>query len=515
MRLTEHGMKHFLIAAAMAAVVALSGCASTYKAADSTIRTTGNEVNALEKNKEPFRRPTIGVVKGYWVSTDAVPETLARRLPPKFREHVRLRAVEMPLSTIMANELSRFGFNSVYSTSVAKDARVTVNFNGDLQGALNAIAAATGYRWELRDADIYWADLETRTYTISMTPGKSTYSSSVGGSLTSSISGTSTGGTTAASSGGSGSGTSAQTTTRSADVSIWKDIDAQIKSMLSKRGSMVVSEASSTVSVTDYPGTLATIENYIDALNRELTIQVVVQVDVIEVTLTDRSAHGIDWTAVSGRLGQFGASVTTATTADIFPAGVTAPALTLSYRAGASDASTALVKALETQGRVSVKTHPRVVTLNNQPATIQVGTEYGYAAASSTTTTTSVGATTAITPGVARSGLMMYLLPRVIEKDRVVMQMALSINSIRAIRRITSGGSTIEVPEIATKNFQQISRLRSGTTMVLAGFRQITGDDNSQGVTREMPWLFGSQYAADGRTDTIVLITPYVLDEKA
>lgn len=498
------------------AVFSVAGCASTYKAADADFTKADAEAKQHEQNKEPYRRPLLGVVKGYWVSTDAVPESKAMRLPPKFNERTQIKAVDIPLSTIMSSHISRYGFGSVYSQSISKDTRVTVDYAGTLVGALSAISSASGLRWELRDNDIYWSDVETRTYPIPMLQGTTSYSSTVGGSLTSTTGGTSAGATGGTSTGGGGSGTSSQTVSRSASgISVWKDLESQVKGMLSKRGTMFVSEATATLTVTDYPNHLASIETFVSVLSKELTRQVMVQVDVIEITLNDRSAHGIDWTAVSGRVGQLGFNLNIANASNVFPSGVSAPTLTATYRAGSTTAATALVKALETQGRVSVKTQPRVVTLNNQQAIIQIGSEVSYVAQASTTTTTSVGSTTALIPGVARSGLMMYLLPRVMPKDDIMMQMSLSINSIKQIRSITSGGSTIEVPEIATKNFQQMTRLKNGQSMVLAGFRQISSEQKGEGVSREAPWIFGSQSATDGRVDTIVLITPYILDDKS
>lgn len=508
-------MKRLFLMLLVTSVVGVAGCAHSYKAAEETFNKADKAAGEANKSKEPFRRPVLSLVKGYWVPTEAVPETKAMRLPPEFKQRIRLKTVALPLSTIMSNEVARFGFNSVYSENITKTSPVTVDYTGDLQGLLSAIGSATGYRWELRDRDIYWSDVETRTFAIPMTPGSRSYASTVGGALTSSISGTTSSGsgTTTTSTGG-GSGTSSQNSAIDAKFSLWKDLESQIKAMLSKKGTMFVSEATSTVTVTDYPDRLAGIESFIGTLKTELTRQVLVQVDVIEVTLTDKSAHGINWNTVSGKVGQYGFSLSINNAADVFPSGFTVPTLTATYRAGATDASTALVKALETQGRVSVKTHPQMVTLNNQLASLQIGTEFSYVAEASTTTTTSVGSTTAVKPGVARSGLMMQLLPRIEDKSHVVMQMALSISSIKQIRSITSGSSTVEVPEISTKNFQQVTRVKSGESMILAGFRQLTGDSSSAGLTREVPWLLGSQAAADGRTDTIVLITPYILGDK-
>lgn len=503
----------------------LSACATT-KSADKSIAQASADADGVSRSSHPYTRPTLAVVDGYWVSTDPVPTGKFKKLPPQFSLPRTIRGTDLALAWALADILADTGFNAVYSTSVKQNGRVSINYSGDLAGALNAIASATGYHWELRGNNIYWDDMETRTWLIPMVPGTSSYQSVVGGAVTTSIAGSGGSGTTsnptsfAGDTSGTSSGTTfgnTQKTERKSDaISIWGDLSKEVRNLMSPRGTIDVSESTSSITVRDYAERLNEIDTFISRIKDELTRQVMVQVDVIEVTLDKGSNAGIDWNAIAQNLGHYGFAFTTSSADKIFPSDFVAP--TLSYTnlgGGKLNGTQVLVKALQTQGDVSVKTQPRVITLNNQLATLQIGSEVGYLAESTTQVTQGVGSTTTLTPGVAKSGFMMYLLPRIMPSGDITMQMSLSINAIKQIRTVSSGGNLIEIPEIQTKNFQQVTKLESGQAMVLTGFRQMTNSHDAAGVTRVFPWLFGAESGNNTKVDTVIVITPYVLSEKA
>lgn len=504
----------------VAVVVSLlaSGC-GTIKDAKTGIEEGKKTAEELSVQQTPYKRPLLGVVEGFWVSTDKVPEHAQKKLPPVFKESRQIRGDDLPLSWVLSNILANTGLNAVYSTSVRQNGRVSLTYEGDLKGALDAISSATGYRWDLRGNNIYWDDLETRTWSIPMTPGVSSFQSLVGGSVTTSIANAAaaTGATGGAQTESTALGNTQRTERKSDAISVWGDLEKQISSLLSWKGTVRVSESTSSITVRDYSDRLNEVDVFIDRIVAELSRQVLVQVDVLEVRLNKSAQRGIDWSVIADRIGEYGFALTTGNTADIFPTDIAAP--TLSYindRPNEFNGTQILIKALQTQGDVSVKTQPRVVTLNNQVATLQIGTEVGYLAQSTTTPSTADGIppTTSLTPGVAKSGFMMYLLPRLMKNNDVVMQMSLSVNTITQIRRVDAGGSAIEIPEVVTKNFQQLSKLRSGEAMVLTGFRQMNDSYDAAGVSHAFPWLFGADRGAKEQVDTIVVITPFIMSER-
>lgn len=508
-------MKRVAVFALMTLLIA--GC-STFRDANNGIRASTRDADNIQKASGPKQNKLIGIVDDYWVSTREEPPRKVDSLPPVFKERAAVRAESVPFAWLVANVVNKHSIPVVYGSSIQRDLSVSVDYRGDLFGALNAIANATTYRWDFRDNQIFWDDLDVRSWSIPMTPGASNYLSRVGGSVTTSIQGVSEGTTgTDADQPGTDSNGNAQRTQRQADViDVWRDLVGSIRSILSPRGTVSVSQSASTVTVRDYPDRIEAVDQHVRGVIKEIGRQVYVQVEVIEVSLGRSASYGIDWDVVKNSLSGLGYGLSTANTGEVFPKNFTSPVLTLTANsANEWQGSKALIKALETQGDVSVRTQPRIITMHNQLAALQIGKEIGYLAKSESTAVPDAGVTTALTPGVARSGFMMYLLPRIMPKNDIVMQLSVSINTVDRIRTVTSGSSAIEIPEISTRNFQQLTRLRSGESMVLAGFRQMNNNRDAAGVVRPLSWLFGAESAGNSRIDTVVVITPYVLLDSA
>jgi type IVB pilus formation R64 PilN family outer membrane protein len=518
-------MKRLLI---MLVVASLVGCATVHES-ENNINKTAKESDVLQKASVPKQNRLIEIRDNYWVSTKEIPVNAIDSLPSAFKQDVSARGNGVAFAWLIGNLLGKHGIPSSYSSTVQRDLAISVDYRGNLYGALNAIATASTYHWTYRDGQVYWDDLDVRTWSVPMTPGASQYLSSVGGSVTTSIQGvsdstgaagsggysTTNGSSGSAPSGASNTGNTQQTQRRADAIDIWHDLVSSVRAMLSARGMVTVSQSTSTITVRDYPDRIESIDHFMKKTTGEMSRQVYFQVEVIEVSLHKDASYGIDWQVVNNALGGLGYGISTGNTGEVFPKYFTPPTLTLiSTSNNPWGGSQALVKALETQGDVSVRTEPRVVTMNNQVAAVQVGTEIGYLARSETSFVAgSATATTALTPGVARSGFMMYLLPRVMPKNEIIMQMSVSINKVDHIRTVTSGSSSIELPDISTRNFQQLTRLQSGQSMVLAGFRQINNDRTGAGASLSLGWLFGSISGGVGRVDTVVVITPYVMND--
>lgn len=275
---------------------------------------------------------------------------------------------------------------------------------------------------------------------------------------------------------------------------------------------MIASPATGTITVTDTPSVLARVTEYINGQNSALNRQVSVNVRVLSVELTDGDNYGINWDAVYSNLASasnpFSVALKTA-----FPVAsgagniiISAPATSASRWAGSS----AMISALSTQGRVSELTSSTLVTLNNQPAPVNVGRRVSYLASSSTTQTANVGATTALTPGTVQTGFSMTLVPHIIDGKEMLLQYSLDLSSLLRLSTITSGTSSIQAPDISTSNFIQRVRIQSGETLVVAGFDQDNLSAVSNGIGSAENAALGSRNGTRKRTMLVVLIQPNI-----
>jgi len=403
--------------------------------------------------------------------------------------------------------------------SMARDgARVTpanvhiVFHGGTLRGLLDTASARFGVSWKFAGGNIVFYFTDTRVFQVRSIPGDAKLNADVVSAATSNpvSAGGGAGGLSSNMSGGSNNGSSTSSgnnanTTMTAQLSVFNGLEAAIKSMLSSYGSVVPSPATGSIAVTDTPDVLERVSDFMNQENRVLSRQVLVNVTVLSVTLSNHDNYGINWNAVYQALGtKFGITTTlpVPTSTNQFSASVITP----SSRASGTSA---MINALSDQGSVRRKTSASVTTLNDQPVPVQVATQTSYLAQVSTTNTVNVGSQTALTPGTVTTGFNLTLLPHVLDDGTVMMQFYTNLSQLLSLDTISSGGQQIELPNIETRNFLQRVAIKSGQTLVLSGYEGVSDDGTQQGVgvPRNM-LLGGSLSASHSREIIVILITP-------
>jgi len=385
-----------------------------------------------------------------------------------------------------------------------------ISYSGKLSGFLDVLAARFGVYWEPEGEGIRFFYTKSRTFRLAALPGDSSMSSSVGTSSSGSGGGGGVGGGT---SGGSSSSSSSRLNSGISfdGMSVWKAVEDGIKTMLTPYGKVVVTPATGTITVEDTPPTLERVEKYVSEQNAALTRQVVLNVRVLSVELSDSDSYGINWNAVYQNLTS-GFGVTLNSTSGL-PGGLPALSFSVINTSSMWDGTQAIIEALSKQGRVSQITSASIVTINNQPAPIQVGRQRSYLASSTTTIGTGgAGNTTTLVPGVVTTGFSMSVLPHILDNGWMMLQYAGDVSSLLGISTVSSNGSSIQTPEIDTRNFLQRVMMRSGETLVLTGFEQFDTAANKQGIgSAENVMLGGSVKGNKNKTLLVVLIQPVVM----
>lgn len=398
--------------------------------------------------------------------------------------------------------------SGVQSSNGATASRpLSVTYSGSVKGFLDIVAANYGIFWKLQDQSIRLLLTDSRTFRIKALPGETQLSSNIGSTSSSS---------TAASGATGGAGTSNGTSSNNAGISftglsVWAGIEAGIKQLLTPlTGKVAVSPATGTVSVSDTPQVLDRVAEYVKEQNASLSRQVAVNVRVLSVSLNEGENYGINWDAVYQNISENAVFKV----ASAFPTATGAANFVLQTATPSSNnwgaASGAIISALSTQGKVSELTSATVVTMNNQPAPVNVGRQVSYLASSSTTVTASAGSTTSLTPGQVQTGFSMVLVPHIIDGKELLMQSSVNLSSLIKLSTVTSGGASIQSPDMSTSNFIQRVRMTSGDTLVVAGFDQDNLSAVSNGVGAAKNNFLGSQEATGKRTLLVVLIQPTV-----
>ena len=272
--------------------------------------------------------------------------------------------------------------------------------------------------------------------------------------------------------------------------------------------------------VTDSPQVLDKIASYIDLINVETNKQILVEVKILEVTLSRENTYGIDWNAIYKNLGdikQLTLSSNLAAQSLVSPGLFTLTATGPKEDSGTvSSGVSALIKALQSQGRVEVVSQPKIMLLNNQAAMVQVGTVTSYVA-NTTTTTTSVGlAATSATTDQVQEGVTLRLMASILD-GQILVQLTPVVTTLDQIRSIDMGqGTTIEAPKISTKSMHTLVKIKDGETIAVGGLITTNDNKSEKGIPflRDLPLIgkfFEYKSKTHTRTELVIFITPKIL----
>jgi general secretion pathway protein D len=262
--------------------------------------------------------------------------------------------------------------------------------------------------------------------------------------------------------------------------------------------------------------------------------QVMIEVTIAEVKLTDLTNFGIDWVfkggAPSGRGAggninmpnhtgfNPGAPVVTATL-PTSPAGAAATGLAavaqgFSYIINNSNfpgGVQAVLNLLNQYGNTKVVANPHIAALDNQKATIKAGNRIPINQQTIVGSTTNAVTTTS---QYIDTGVLLQVTPHINEGGLVTLDVQAEVSSPGA------AAAPGEAPPIDTRSVQTLLSVPSGQTMVMGGLIQETKGNSNNGlpILNRIPilgGLFGSETLTNNRSELVLFITPRTVSDSA
>ncbi len=516
--LSQSPAKLLLSCVIMVGLTAMAGCSKIYNKTATNVDHTQEQMNHAKMVSEE-EDPAVMIRQGYYVNTDPISVDTD---PSWLKHRISLQARNMPLNLLMNRLLRDQRIVTSFDDTVQAQRPVNMNYVGTIKGALNTLGSELDYHYAIHDNAIDWSAFETKTFNISFMPGASNYlvgqQQNNAGSSASSSTPTSP----------IGQINDQQYSNLEGQLSIWQDIERTLSELKSSNGHFNVSESTTSVTVYDHPSNVRAIGKYIAQLNNDLSQQVAIKVQVLEVQLNKSFSYGIDWNAVVNGLGtrfNLTGSFATATnpTQNILQlTGATSAAGGMSI--GQSNGAQTLMSVLSQQGKVRVVTEPEVVTLNNQIASIRITQNIGYVESISQSLSQNF-LTTSITPGNITDGFTLYLLPK-IQNDKIYMQITSTIATLERLDKVSTAANSnststsqsttnqqqfqaIQVPTLSQKAFNQRSVVTSGSTLIIAGYKRLRDEANQASLFGIDP--LGGKGSQSTNIETLVLITPIIL----
>ncbi len=399
---------------------------------------------------------------------------------------------------------------------------MNVSYSGPLSGLLNDVASRFTVWWKYKNNEITIYRYETRSFTMYSLPTNPTLNASVGGGVS-----------------GAGGGTSSINSTVSANIKTWDHIKESIDALLPEDSSVSYDTSTGTITITASPTVIRKVANYVNQQNLKLGRQIAVTVKFFRVTLNDYDTFGLDLQAAFADSAENGVSLaySGASNADLASLSTTTVSSGLSFAIASAtggnwkhwNGSNYIINALSEQGSVSQLTSASVTTMNNKPAPVQVTTERSYISSITKTSDGDTGYDISVEPATISDGLVMEVLPRILDHGRIMMMVNVALTDLVEIaeRTFTSTGTTtdssgetvttedantVQLPTISKRGFTQEIAMTSGSTLILTGFEKTTNTNNKQGVGSPSNTALGGNVKASKQREVLVmLLTPYVL----
>ncbi len=302
--------------------------------------------------------------------------------------------------------------------------------------------------------------------------------------------------------GGSGSNKSGLSIQSEDEVKFWEELDLELQRVLNRPEDAYQAEApiinrnAGLITISATGRQQQRIESYLKKLQEKVQKQVLIDVNMLSVTFNDTSSTGIDWSQLYA-LQNFQVAVDTVNTDGVgtySPIGniqdtVGKAASMIQVSGGGS--LNQVIKFLKEQGEVRAISNPKVLTLNNQPALITVGTEYFYKISQSQNQQGAGGGVVSTTQNdIVNSvfaGVLLDITPEIGENGTVTIKVNPSLSQTRV--QITSDSKAQEnrtmPPDLDRRQLAAVVTVKDGNRIILGGL--IGSRDNIK--TNKVPLL--------------------------
>lgn len=300
-----------------------------------------------------------------------------------------------------------------------------------------------------------------------------------------------------------------------------------IRSAAGRKGSTLADAVTNILIVTDSPEGLDEATRLISQLDRKPQ-QVLIEAKLVEISLDKSFDIGVSWDfKQTGQMGN--AATMIGQTANPLAGGANlgggplatkgSPGLTgvdaksaLSVgaftfgRVTNSSYFTATLAAGIKDGRVKVLSDPRVATLNNQTANIQINSQTPYA----TTEVTAQGASSQKIQYVV-IGINLTVTPTVNADGYVTMKLSPTVSQPGL------GASVAGAPPVNSRSADTIVLIKDGETVAIGGLvsDNLTDEITKVPVLGDIPvlgWLFKSKHLKRTRQELVIFVTPHIMD---
>ena len=304
-------------------------------------------------------------------------------------------------------------------------------------------------------------------------------------------------------------------------------------------GFYVVDKAVGTITVTAKPSVMATVEKYFEDLKNQIYRQIAIEAKIIEVILSDRSKIGIDWSSVLENFningvvrfgdptfskvkedGKFDPNSLTNVGRVYTVAGLVNNKLVRDVGLANLNFS-ALINALDQQGRTKILSNPKLTVLNGQPALISVGTVTKYISEVEREEDDKNRVTYSVETDSVTEGVSMGVIATIIDDHNMIMQLTPITSELvgGVINKEKIGDKqemSIGLPVINMREMSTTVRVGDGEMLIIGGLidSMQANTEKFAPVVGKIPiikYLFGYEEKETNKRELVILLAPKIL----
>jgi general secretion pathway protein D len=236
--------------------------------------------------------------------------------------------------------------------------------------------------------------------------------------------------------------------------------------------------------------------------------EVLINVTIAEVTLTDTTRYGVDFFLDS--LGNDDFGVTLGTQGGV---GLSGDGLRIGFLSGNVEAA---LNAFAQNEQLNVLSKPKLIARSGGAARLQVGTDVPVVTSQRADNAQDGQGSLDVLQQVEyrKTGVLLTIEPIVFSQNRVDLTVAQEVSTV-----VEGSAGAAGSPTISNRTLDTQLSLEDGETVVLGGLIQTTNRESETGIPilKDLPFagnLFKTNELGQTRTELLVLITAYVLRDR-
>jgi len=317
-----------------------------------------------------------------------------------------------------------------------------------------------------------------------------------------------------------------------ADFTFWDALKGEIDAMLQRDGDTnevkslsMINRDAGLITVSGSYKQLQRVSGYINDLQERMHRQLMLEVRILEVTFAEGQQVGIDWSTFDLSLSNAANSFYNRGTQATISSGDL-------YSAGFNFSMEGLMNFLKKQGEVEILSSPKVMTLNNQPALINVGDQINYKYETGEVGTVGIGTPTSSTTfslGSVFVGLSLTIIPEITEDGHIILRInpvdsriinENDENDVDSVIDDTNPNDGIRSipPDMKIKQLTSIVKVRDGSKVLIGGLvqKEQFKVDNKVPLLGDIPYLgrlFHSSITKNIKKEFFVVVVPTIIKE--